>query len=821
MSKLKITLIIIAIAIIGLVVFLMTGGVADDTSPNNYGAALQSDQPARQLADFNPGPVPVSEAPFSRQLRSVSLDDMAAQGKQTGIWDGSPTAKQKWAWYQQADNYYNTLAAKKVWNEGTGPESHPLGGDITWEYVNIPEPVPLPCDQPQRTGYDAEGCRIVQSLFKDVEKTEPAKAAAYREQVRRGRDVWFKGSFGMQDEEEIHLARTIGRENWHYAEWLDTRQRAHRFTKWGLINDPDCVEGNAESYWLDICQDPQSTGILGYRKYLREPVKDDAGKVVFDPATSPYQDGEREKNMRYYYGQSCAQCHVGFDPTNPPVNPNEPKWANLSGHIGNQHTRQPMTYVMGTPNNHIARSVIMAGREGTIDTSLVANDYQNNPGTQNNITDFMNKRAFQHEMKHPITGEVKTAPTFHILKGGEDSVGDWLALIRVYVNIGMCTEECWAPNFAVPGTFLTDNAKQRPFRINQCYQACQPWNDADAKMPDLAAYLLTGGPFPLLAAKDVDGTPGEKFVDLDQVPRGHTVYARECARCHSTKVPPEAIRGDKDQLERFYAGHVFGDEVAWEHEFTAEVRESEAFKNKYLAKDAQGKTRPKQFAEQGQFGQDWLGNDELTPYHEVGVNRCRAMHDNHNEGHIWEEFASITYQSQPVVGREPRVLNRVLPGIGGTEIGEKDIGGGGPGYYRNISLLSLWSHAPFLHNNALGELTYQKDGTIDYTVKGRIDQFELAMERLLMSDDPNVEPHRPEKITRIQNDITLPLREDGAGPFYLTVEKGKETNAFTSQDPHNPIFMKCSDLVENKGHQFGVDLPKADKRALIEFLKLM
>ena len=32
---------------------------------------------------------------------------------------------------------------------------------------------------------------------------------------------------------------------------------------------------------------------------------------------------------------------------------------------------------------------------------------------------------------------------FHILKGGEDSVGDLLAVQRVYINIGSCSEQCW------------------------------------------------------------------------------------------------------------------------------------------------------------------------------------------------------------------------------------------------------------------------------------------------------------------------------------------------------------------------------------------
>src|SRR5262249_1492620 len=141
---------------------------------------------------------------------------------------------------------------------------------------------PPPCNQPQPTGYDAEGCRIANSLFKDIEKSDPKLVADLREKVRRGRDVWHKGSFGNQDENLIHLARTVGKENMWYP-WLDTRTRPYRFTKWGLINDPDCVQGSEKSYWMDICEDPHSPGVLGYRKYYADPTKDASGKVVFDP----------------------------------------------------------------------------------------------------------------------------------------------------------------------------------------------------------------------------------------------------------------------------------------------------------------------------------------------------------------------------------------------------------------------------------------------------------------------------------------------------------------------------------------------------------
>lgn len=788
-----------------------------DVIPN-----LVDPAPGYPVNDAGFAEIPVDDAPFTRTLRSAPLDEIAARGKHTGIYEGSPKVVANFDRYD--DTFYSTLASRKIWHEGTSPDEHERGGDITWDIVPIPQYDPPDCDQAQPTGYDAEGCRIANSLYKDIEKTDPEKAKALRESVRRGRDVWFKGTFGNQDLNEIHLSRTIGKENMHYAEWMDTRTRPYRFTKWGMINDPDCKQGSEESYWVDVCQDPHSTGVLGYRKYFREPEMDDEGNVTFDPRSTPYQEGERENNRRFAIGHPCVQCHVSFDPTNPPKDPNQPEWENLMGLAGNQYVNQPLTgFLSGTPRTNFAVQAIGSARPGTVDTSINPNDFMNNPGTQNNITDFMNKRVFNHVMKDPFTGELKEAPSFHILKGAEDTVGDRLALLRVYINIGMCTEECWVPNFPYPGTFFGEKAAQKAMSIKQCSEECEAWNHADAKMGHLAQYIMTSGPTYLMNAKDVDGTSGADFIDTAKVPEGRKTYARECARCHSTKVPPESIKFDKDALEKFYEGHVFGAEEFWQFEFTKEERNSKEFKAKHMARDANGKTRPAQFAKDGFFGQDWLGNDNLTPFHEVGVNMCRAMHDNHDEGHIWEEFASETFRERPSVGSVPRRLSRMVPGLGGMELGETEIGGegSGAGYYRNISLLSAWAIAPFLHNNSLGELTYLEDGTIDYTVKGRVQQYEIAMQRLLMSDDPNVEPHRPQKTTVTTHDMKLALREDGQGFIKLPVSKGTPVANFASSDPHNPTFQKCDDLIENKGHQFGVDLSADEKRALTEFLKMM
>ncbi len=764
------------------------------------------------------GLYPVSAAPYTAEFRSVSLQNVVDLGLATGIWNGSPKVQQDRQWYY--DNFYATLASKKIWRPGSSPYTHGLGDPITWDIVPIPQAAPPPCDQPQPTGYDAESCRYVNALFKDLEKKDPAAARVAREQARRGRDVWFKGTFGNQDEEYLHTARTVGSENIWYP-WLDTRTRKERFTKWGMINDPDCTEGDASTNWYDRCPDDKSSGVLGYRKYLADPLLDEAGKVVFDPASSPYREDELKKNLRYVLGGPCVQCHVAFDPTHPPVNPNAPKWENIHATIGHQYTNQPLQYIMGAPDDHIARQVLGGARPGTVDTSLQASDFQHNPGTQNNIMDFFNKRVFEHEMKDPITGEIKKAKTRHVLKGGEDSVGEHLALIRVYVNIGMCTEECWSPNFPVPGTFFGEKSRQRPFRIEQCYKDCEAWNHADAKMPDLAAFLITGGPTYLLKAKDVDDTPGAAYIDLKKVPQGRRIFARECAGCHSSKFAPDNVRADKEALARFYEGHVFGSEQFWQHEFTEEERNSAEFRKKYLAADARGKLRPKQFAEKDVLGQDWLSNDELVPFNLIGTNRCRALHDNHNQGHIWEEFSSETYKNHPSPGSVQQVVNRMLPGVGGKPWGGEKKIEGGPGYLRNFSLLSAWATAPFLHNNAVGELTYLPDGAIDYTVRGRVTQFQMAFEELLMSDNPNVNPHRPQKITTTNRDVKLAPREDQQGFIKLPVAKGTPVANFTSSDPHSPLYMKCDDPVENKGHQFGIDLSKDDKAALAEFLKIL
>jgi hypothetical protein len=151
---------------------------------------------------------------------------------------------------------------------------------------------------------------------------------------------------------------------------------------------------------------------------------------------------------------------------------------------------------------------------------------------------------------------------------------------------------------------------------------------------------------------------------------------------------------------------------------------------------------------------DWLGNDKLTSVSEVGTHQARALYSNHMAGHIWEEFGSETMRSRPP---DPNI---------------KEPSNGGRGYYRNISLLSLWAHAPFMHNNAIGpELCSGPDDEhyyspyvdqmmmplsnppacwpFDPSVEGRFKLFKASMNDLL---NPG---KRVPKIRLLNRDVTI------------------------------------------------------------------
>jgi hypothetical protein len=316
----------------------------------------------------------------------------------------------------------------------------------------------------------------------------------------------------------------------------------------------------------------------------------------------------------------------------------------------------------------------------------------------------------------------------------------------VYFNIGSCSEACWL-NHLTDMRQLDPQARnfgQTPFDIGQCRRDCPNFRAIEDRLLDIAAFLfsketdatdLAVARENALKARNAKARYNQDDLarDLDRqfgkgaVARGREVFAANCARCHSSIPETQG-----------------------------------AFRNRdFRALD--GKTG---------LRRDWLGNDQATLATEVGTNRCRALHSNHMTGHVWQEYGSESLRARAA---DPNV---------------REPGDGGRGSYRNVSLVSAWAHAPFLHNNALGpELCGQPQNRANFfyrssyvdpvtkqtlpadkapacwaydpSVEGRFKLYVASMEELL---NP---ARRLPKITRFDADVPL-------GMGLRVVEDGKE-----------------------------------------------
>ena len=97
-----------------------------------------------------------------------------------------------------------------------------------------------------------------------------------------------------------------------------------------------------------------------------------------------------------------------------------------------------------------------------------------------------------------------------------------------------------------------------------------------------------------------------------------------------------------------------------------------------------------------------------------------------HRGHVWDNFSSETYKSLPAVGN----VNLRHPVTG--EDASWPTPGGGRGYQRVPSLVSIWATAPFLHNNEIGTFTG------DPSVAGRMRAFDDGIRKLLWPRDAEV-----------------------------------------------------------------------------------
>ena len=597
---------------------------------------------------------------------------------------------------------------------------------------------------------------------------------------RAGREIWFFATaYNDRFYTYTYPQRLGGAIDWHLI--LGAKNRRDLFKTWGAIPDPDCctpgdtncpAKSLDETFGLRWCpgdqellkfvgkegyrdpacdfQDPPfdtstphgsvdqrqspcdlrfgtSTGVLGLRKFPNprfDPAKwdklngsratwDGYRAVLATGALSPAEPATRlfdaSVEPPFRIGMSCGACHIGYDPLQPPADPSNPRWENISSLVGNQFSRMSQMLASGLSQHQLEWQLIAQARPGTVDTSALPMDMVSNAGTMNAIINFARRPLSEHRVlkwrkaSNCPTGEAKcwcepaklskcwrqseqTEWVPNILKGGEDSIGYAEAVQRVYFNIGSCAEQCWINH--VPDLRAVDPAQrnygQTPFDIGQCRRDCASSRAIEDRLDAVVAFLLTARPSDLWKARELpspqalDAALDAEFGD-GAVALGQRVFANNCAKCHSSQEPPY------DNVD-----------------FRATAQNDPTLRL------------------------DWLSNGRPYLASQIGTNPARSLHSNHMASRVWDQYAARDLHDREV---DPN-LHEVLKG-------------GGRGYYRPVSLLSVWAFAPFMHNDAIGPEVCSKpaDPTLDFYVSPYVDSDgkQMANAPPCWPFDPSVE----------------------------------------------------------------------------------
>jgi mono/diheme cytochrome c family protein len=570
------------------------------------------------------------------------------------------------------------------------------------------------------------------------------KGDAYTASQKIGRDTWIMWTGGNQNFFRLGSVKAGGFGiPVEYFRLLDSRDRPSRFQRLGLVNEPNFRQATkADQYglWLDewLGDDTypdtkvygEPTGVVGLRKFPN-PKFDQANWNADEYFKKP---GSIEPP--YLMGMSCGFCHMGFNPLKPPVDPENPRWENLAANLGNQFLKEGGIFFgdgkivfggdnggKGLGNEDVLHHLGETQQRGTSETSRLSYDFINNPNAMNSIFFLENRPAFKETLNPEARKQVASVPLdpdklaiHHILKDGSDSQGIPIASIRVYVNIGMCgsywIEQLWNP--------FNPDVPQKPFDMTVATAKFPEWTETLKRMPNLEDYLATYTPMHLEKAEGgkysgdlvipdsyKNGTADQK-AKWQIVERGQTVFAENCAFCHSSKQP--AGGNDLAALKTLQAYYISGN--GQEDDATKKARETvKAYYRTAVAAD------------------DFLDNNTLTddiryPVSELKTSAARAAATNATGGHIWDQFSSPEYKALPAAG--PLTLYNPVTGKN-DRVWQPPAGG--RGYYRTASLVSIWATAPFLHNNSVGIFNG------DPQVPGRVAAFNDAIHKLLWPMD--------------------------------------------------------------------------------------
>src|SRR5215471_1118285 len=394
----------------------------------------------------------------------------------------------------------------------------------------------------------------------------------------------------------------------------------------------------------------EPTGIVGLRLFPN-PAFDEKARLKWN-ADKYYNDptyyANKDLIRPYRVGMSCAFCHVGPNPINPPPDPENPKWEHLSSNVGAQFFWWDRVFNWRAEANE--RSVFFqalhVSRPGTLDTSLVSTDNINNPRTMNAVYQLLprlleaqrwgretlaggnlDNKQFNNYVPpgDPLAqffAPPSTTWTPRVLKDGSDSVGALGALNRVYINIGLFSEE-WLLHFRaiVGGRAIT------PIPIATAEKNSAYWRATERQTPNMARFFLASTAPHYL--KDAPGGSSYLNEDAATLQRGKVVFAERCARCHSTKLPPLPSGLD---LENANGSNYL---AAWNQYWG--WTKTDGFKEQMRA-----------IVQAGDFLKDnYLSTELRVPITLLGINACSPLATNAIRNNIWDNFSSESYKSLP------------------------------------------------------------------------------------------------------------------------------------------------------------------------------
>lgn len=534
--------------------------------------------------------------------------------------------------------------------------------------------------------------------------------------------------------------------------WIDTRIESKDCPKSDPFEDAQkypgvALDGRGKTVWKGQTLPVGSfygyaTGIVGLRLFPNPAFGVEAAEK-WDPEayyTKPEYYSDKNLVRPYRVAMSCAFCHVGPNPLNPPADPENPRWGNLSSNVGAQYFNTSRVFSWQADERFFLFQLFKTSRHGTLDTSFIPTDGINNPRSMNALYELgarlrQAKRWGKETLEGAGAHQKQLAGSFEpphaawvprILKDGADSVGGLGALNRVYFNIGVFSEE--SLRHVNP---LVGGERQTPLEIAVARKNSAYWAATEEQTPNVAQFFLKGSKPHRL--KDAPG--GKEYLKAtpETLTRGKVVFAENCAHCHSSKLPAGTPLDPGGCAGRDYLACL---DQYWKWTRTPAFKEE--MRSIVLAES---------FLE-GNF----LSTDLRVPATVLQTNLCSGLATNAIAGGVWDNFSSESYKSLPSVG----AVTVLHPTTG--EARRYEMPAGGRGYTRPPSLVSLWSTAPFLLNNSVGKHEH------DPSVAARMRAFQDGIQKLLW-------PGRREKDSVLGN-LNVGLIDRTQGKSCLRISPG-------------------------------------------------